>query len=741
MNRRIKALLVAVAAVAGLAVVVGPALAAAPTLQVSPELGSAPQGVLGQVLTATTTDAVGMQVHFEVTSGPGEPASGGGLAGDTPLQPDYRCTVAANNQCSVTVVSATTGTAAVRAWVNVDGTDAASDADNAEGRLADKSIIAGLDGTDCATEGNPGSSARTACETGIPVAGASAEPDLTDVVQIVFTAAPTKLDCDDSNPGTDTDVIASDDQETNNFQDKERYTCTAYDPGGNPVPNVRIDGENLSPAALGSVNDPDNAAADPADYFTQKDQTNNYTVTDFCVTGTTGSCSNDIPASEGQVGTAEICFWIDSDNDYGSGAAGPSFATGQGATAPDGADCGTGEPFGETEKNDVTDSVRITWDNTTPATTSTTTTVATTTTTAAPTTTTTSGGTTTTTAGGTTTTTAGGTTTTTTGGTTTTTTGATTTTTTGGTTTTTSGATTTSTSTTTSTTVPPPPNPGPPPPNVGRPVRAGAVGTNDDQLWVTRGFGTGFNPFGGKLIAAPAIGRIAQADLSAEATPVFVGTGSDNALYVRRPAENWRRLSSGPTFCKDNPGAVVYDAGGGNQVLTVACWGSDNALWTASGPISPFGTPTLNSWHSLGGTLTAGPSVGLAQGVVTFLAPGGGGRIWQSTGGTFTATPWTCIGHTAFGSLNGFAFFGCHGSDGALWVAKNAGAGWGAAFSVGGQLLNGPGVAVATESAVFFVEGTDHGVWQMTVENASNAHSGFYPNGGNVKFGIGATSL
>jgi hypothetical protein len=278
-----------------------------------------------------------------------------------------------------------------------------------------------------------------------------------------------------------------------------------------------------------------------------------------------------------------------------------------------------------------------------------------------------------------------------------------------------------------------------------RPVRVGAVGQSDNQLWVGNGFGAFYTPYGGQLLAAPALARIAQADANADATPFFVATGTDHHLWGRRGnLEPWRPLSD-VAYCNDSPGAVVYDADPGaglDQRVVVACQGSDNALWSSTAPISPSSTPKLNAWTRIGGILTAGPGVSVAQGVVTYLVPGVNGRVYQSLGTGFSPTNWTCKGHPAFGTLNATAWFGCHGTDDALWVAKNGGTGWGNAFSLGGRLVDGPGVAVTANQAVFFVQGTDSQVWQRVVQNSDGAPvSNFTPDGGRVKFGVNATSL
>jgi hypothetical protein len=274
-----------------------------------------------------------------------------------------------------------------------------------------------------------------------------------------------------------------------------------------------------------------------------------------------------------------------------------------------------------------------------------------------------------------------------------------------------------------------------------RPLRVGVVGAGDNQVWAGHGFGSLYDPLGGQLIAAPAVADVPQPGGTSDAgVPVFVGTGTDHQLWVRTPGVSWRTLSDARTYCKDNPAATVR-----NGQLTVACWGEDNALWTATGPITTTTLPKLNAWRSVGGVLTAGPAVGDAAGLV-FLVVGSGGKVYQSRGTGYSPTPWTCKGHPAIGSgeppADGPSWFACHGTDDGLWVAQFVGGGWGSARPLGGKVVDGPGVAINSTTVAFFVQGTDGAVWQRVVRQSdATPATDFTSNGGKVKFGVTAASI
>lgn len=285
------------------------------------------------------------------------------------------------------------------------------------------------------------------------------------------------------------------------------------------------------------------------------------------------------------------------------------------------------------------------------------------------------------------------------------------------------------------------------PPAVDREVRAGVVGQGDNALYQGHGFGGQYDGLGGQLLAAPAVTRIAKADAAEVAIPLYVGTGTDNQLWARTDTMGWRRLSSSGSFCKGTPGALVFSPSAGVQTLIAACRGGDDALYRASGTITTTTIPDLNNWTRLGGKLGAGPSIGIDQGtpqkLVTYLVPGPDGRVYRNQGavGGFAAMPWICKGHVAFNTLNTTSWFGCRGTDDALWAAENTADGWGNVFSLGGKLNDGPGVAVTGGSAVFFVQGTDNVVYQTVVEHGSHDRTPYAFNGGRIKFGVGATAL
>jgi hypothetical protein len=259
----------------------------------------------------------------------------------------------------------------------------------------------------------------------------------------------------------------------------------------------------------------------------------------------------------------------------------------------------------------------------------------------------------------------------------------------------------------------------------------GAVGT-DNGLWVLHSGSPSWTGDGGVILGAPAVVAIPQT--SGPASPIYIATGSDHSLYVRNDAQGWQSFSPSPTYCLDNPaGAVIAGT------LYVACEGGDRALWHAE-TAAPTGTnlPALNvsSWHSLGGVLAAGPAVGSVAGTPTYLVIGTDQHVYSrdlTTG--FQGFAWTCIGHPALASFGSTSYFGCHGTDDALWYATNTGSGWSAPQSLGGVLIDGVGVAATSGGPVFFVEGTDGGVYHRSIS------SGWVGDGGRVKLGLAACAL
>jgi hypothetical protein len=264
------------------------------------------------------------------------------------------------------------------------------------------------------------------------------------------------------------------------------------------------------------------------------------------------------------------------------------------------------------------------------------------------------------------------------------------------------------------------------------PYVAGAVGT-DNGLWVLHSGSPNFTGDGGVLLGAPAVVAIPQT--TGPALPVYIATGSDHSLYVRSDTLGWQSLSGGSVNCIDNPAGVVI-AG----TLYVACEGGDHALWHAE-TAAPTGTnlPTVSAgnWHSLGGVLIAGPAVGNVAGTPTYLVVGTDQHIYSRSLATgFTRFSWAaCIGHPALAAFGSTSYFACHGTDNALWYATNTGSGWSAALSLGGAITDGVGIAATASGPIFFAEGTGGVVYQRSL------NSGWTSDGGQVSFGVGASSL
>ncbi|MFN2450883.1 MAG: hypothetical protein ABR541_00860 [Candidatus Dormibacteria bacterium] len=278
---------------------------------------------------------------------------------------------------------------------------------------------------------------------------------------------------------------------------------------------------------------------------------------------------------------------------------------------------------------------------------------------------------------------------------------------------------------------PPPPPPGTLPPPA--PMGSIAVRGGDAGLWRSDA-GAAWAGLGGMLNGAPAV-VVVPASSSAAANHLEVVTGGDNRLWVRTDTTTWTQLSSQFTSCRDNPAAALVP---GSRTLTVVCTGGDLATWMASGSIPTAGNPVLNGWSSLGGLTRSGPALGPVNGHLQVLVDGTDGQVWQGGAGLpWVATGWRCIGHPALAAAAGISYFGCHGTDGALWYATNSGAGWSAARSAGGALVDGIGIAASGAQAMFAVEGTDGALWYSLV-SGTGAAGPFATLGGRLTQGAAA---
>ena len=282
---------------------------------------------------ATNPGPSGINIDFEI-NGVNDPDSS-----TTPETPDRTCVILpGQSSCSIEYQGTVTGSDTIRGWIDHDGSDQSqggqTEADKAE--TENEKSAAGM-GTGCPGLGPQGQNSQP-------------EPDCTDVVTKTWTAGPpASLDCDDPN-GPDTE------RETNPSQagdsSSETYTCTIRDASGNPTTNrgVTVFGEIEN-----SVNDPDTEGAEGPSYETPDRR---------CNASNTGQCNITIGQVDGEVGTAEICFWVEEQtaDDY-------SFTDQEMPdNGGDAAHCG-GESTGEDQlangsdtADDLADQVEKTWE-------------------------------------------------------------------------------------------------------------------------------------------------------------------------------------------------------------------------------------------------------------------------------------------------------------------------------------------------------------------------------------------
>ena len=232
--------------------------------------------------------------------GSGTPESVNASDGNTPETPDRTCTVEVGmRECEVFYRGLTVGTDEIRGWIDHDGMDSTVEADLGEG---------------------PDENAEP---------GDQPEPDGTDVVLTRwFEGLPPgpRLDCEPERATVFAGLAHT-------------VTCTLENSKGLGFGGWLIDGENLRGA-----NDPDDAGVEEPENITAD-------YDDICTTDASGHCQFDVAAVDNEIGEAELCFWVDEDNDS-------SFHQ----TPPwDGSKCDEG--VDAEEKNNTTDVISVAWVN------------------------------------------------------------------------------------------------------------------------------------------------------------------------------------------------------------------------------------------------------------------------------------------------------------------------------------------------------------------------------------------
>ena len=302
------------------------------------------------------------------------------------------------------------------------------------------------------------------------------------------------------------------------------------------------------------------------------------------------------------------------------------------------------------------------------------------------------------------------------------------------------------------------------------PDAAVAVRGTDGGAWTLEGVDSASPVFsgiwtseGGGILEAPAVVSVPTGTGAGQ--PLYVATGVDHDVWVSLGGGGWGRLSASPVYCSDAPSATVVASTPGSTAaytLVVACRGLNGALWWVSGPVSSGVLPSgFAGWSSLGGQIEPGISAGPAVAAVeppsgtpisfsdelTFFVNGVDGRVWETTAsGGWTPTGWACNGHLAAaafqtgGTLT--SAFACQGVGGAVWAATTTGAGWDTQL-LGGQVIDGPGIAISSTSWTVVVEGTNRALWQNTSTSTSGSFmfGAWTSAGGALTNGAAATAL
>ena len=256
-------------------------------------------------------------------------------------------------------------------------------------------------------------------------------------------------------------------------------------------------------------------------------------------------------------------------------------------------------------------------------------------------------------------------------------------------------------------------------------IQAAAIGL-DCSLWVRQSPAGGFTSLGGLLLAAPAV--VPSGPMK---DPYYVATGGNGNLYVRSGGTGWQVLTTqGTVACIDNPAAVVV-----GNVFWVACQGWAHDLMVAQAPVPATGVPQISSssWHSVGGVLISGPGAAGIGGNPAFFVVGSDHRVFSYTPSQgYVMQPEYCNGHPVAATYATTTYFACQGLDRSLWYKTFNGSSWSGASSLGGLLIDGPGVAAGPTGPTFFGEGLDKTVWERSLS------SGWANDGGQVNYGVGA---
>jgi YVTN family beta-propeller protein len=274
------------------------------------------------------------------------------------------------------------------------------------------------------------------------------------------------------------------------------------------------------------------------------------------------------------------------------------------------------------------------------------------------------------------------------------------------------------------------------------PVAVAAEGVGGVPYAQAPQLGPGWHSLGGAVVAPPAVAAAPNPNGTSPASPLFIATGTNKHLYIRSLTTGWQEISP-VASCLGGPAAMIT-TDSGVSTLTVACEGTNQALYYDTGTVTASGLPTFTSgWKYLGGVLTAGPAVAQVGGVTTFFARGTTGHIYTRTvTAGYAEQSWACIGApaAALQASTGVAVFACQGTNQLLYEATSAGTGWSTAAALNGPIIAGPGIA-ATSAGIVLLAELGQGLGAGTVGAIMPIREPFTSLGGTVTGGVQAAAL